>query len=100
METGSAFIANSPPPDGFSIDPFSFHHYARNGRSPAMRPWSIKLAVLAVVAVGMSWSIVEYRRWRRFVVVKPGVLYRSNLLANNDLAEMLSRNGIKTVFSL
>jgi tyrosine-protein phosphatase SIW14 len=65
-----------------------------------MRPLYVKLSLLAVVAVGMTWSITEYRRWRRFVVVKPGVLYRSNLLANNDLAEVLSRNGIKTVFSL
>lgn len=65
-----------------------------------MRRWYARITVLAAVAVGLTWSITEYRRWRRFVVVKPGVLYRSNLLSNADLGDVLSRNGIKTVFSL
>src|SRR5262249_40026854 len=49
---------------------------------------------------GTAWGVFEYRKWRRFVVVKPGVLYRSNLLPNDQLAEVLTRNHIKTVFSL
>jgi tyrosine-protein phosphatase SIW14 len=66
-----------------------------------MRSRLVRISLLVLVAAaGLSWSIVEYRRWRRFVVVQPGVLYRSNLLSNDDLAHVLERESIKTVFSL
>jgi len=58
-------------------------------------------ALLVAAAVGAAaLSIVEYRRWRRFVVVEPGVLYRSNLLSNDQFADVIRRHHIKTVFSL
>jgi tyrosine-protein phosphatase SIW14 len=65
-----------------------------------MRRRVVSLLVLAAVVGGMAWGVKEYRRWRRFVVVKPGVLYRSNLLARADLADVIRRHGVKTVFSL
>ena len=65
-----------------------------------MRRRIVVLLLLGVGAAGTGWGIVEYRRWRRFVVVQPGVLYRSNLLPNKQLTDVLERHHIKTVFSL
>lgn len=60
----------------------------------------VVLMLLAVATAGTAWGVVEYRRWRRFVVVQPGVLYRSNLLSNAQFEEVITRYHIKTVYSL
>jgi tyrosine-protein phosphatase SIW14 len=65
-----------------------------------MRRVTIVLLLVLCTGVLGTWGVVEYRRWRRFVVVEPGVLYRSNLLSNDDLAYVLDKHRIKTVFSL
>ena len=65
-----------------------------------MRRHLVTLLLLGLTAAGTGWGIVEYRRWRRFVVVEPGVLYRSNRMDDEQLTQIIHRYGIKTIFSL
>ncbi|AMV37027.1 fused DSP-PTPase phosphatase/NAD kinase-like protein [Planctomyces sp. SH-PL62] len=61
-------------------------------------------AILAASAVAAVWMAVLDRqnrlRWDHWDVVKPGVLYRSGQLTSDQLAEAVSRYGIKTVINL
>src|SRR4051794_17268235 len=63
--------------------------------------WRVgKVLLVAAMLGGAACGVVEYRRWHRFVVVEPGVLYRSNLLSNEQFADVIRKHHIKTVYSL
>src|SRR5690349_18332202 len=83
----------------FPLERFGRHGYSLAGGS-SMRRRVVVFLLVGFAAVGTACGVIEYRRWRRFVVVQPGVLYRSNLLPDSQLADVLTRHHIKTVFSL
>src|SRR5215472_1924860 len=63
---------------------------------------AISVSGLLAVVVAL-WVTVETRRnrlvWDHFDVVKPGILYRSGQLNGDQLADVVSRFGIRTVIN-
>lgn len=64
-----------------------------------MRRGWMALIVLGALAGGGAVIHHKYLRWKKFDVVRDGVLYRSGLLKEWQLKHAVRRFGIKTVFS-
>src|SRR5947209_18064230 len=72
--------------------------------SAGQDPMRIVISLAGLVALSVAlWVTVETRRnrlvWDHFDVVKPGILYRSGQLNSDQLADVVSLYGVRTVIN-